>query len=152
MKAQIDRGSDVRFDATTNVHDVTGLLKRFLREMPEGVLTERLYPYFLASAKCEAPTSRLHFLRAVIRALPPANAMLTEFLLRMLLKVIARSDENKMHANNVATIFGPLLLRAAAEHRQIAHTGLVNLVTKMLVENVVALYESRGPVPFSAAG
>jgi hypothetical protein len=152
MKARIDRGQELRFEPTSNVHDATGVLKRFLRELPEGVLTERLYLYFLTAARCEQSASRVHFLRAVLRAMPRAHAMLTEFILRHLARVVAHQvcwnrarvlvsereqETNKMHANNVATVFGPLLLRGSTEQRQLAHTGIVNETTKELVRACV---------------
>lgn len=41
MKAQIDSGEMVTFERSTNIHDVCGLLKQYLRELPEVVVVFR---------------------------------------------------------------------------------------------------------------
>jgi hypothetical protein len=107
--------------------------------------------YFVVAGECKSETSRLHFIRSALMALPPANAMLAEFLLRHLSRVVGRAEQNKMHAQNVATIFGPVLLKATAQHSNIAHTGMVNVVTRELLTHVAALFDA-GPLPFCAAG
>ena len=67
----VDCGGELWFAAGTPIHDVCGLLKLYLRELPDAVLTKRLYPYFLAAGTCEqSESSRNYFLRAAVTALP----------------------------------------------------------------------------------
>ena len=126
-------------------------LKLYLRRLPDGILTTRLYPYFLSAAAASGD-ARSHFLRALVSSLPPPNAMLCEFLLRHLVKVVAHSDENKMHVQNVSTIFGPLLLRSADSHAMLSDASDVYATTGALVDGVGELFDSRRRIPFCGAG
>lgn len=47
MKEQINSSRTLSFDSSTNAHDIAGLIKEFLRELPEPLLTRDLYLPFL---------------------------------------------------------------------------------------------------------
>ena len=49
LQRRIDAGGEVRFDPqTANIHDACGLLKLYLRQLPEGVLSAKLYRTFFS--------------------------------------------------------------------------------------------------------
>ena len=67
--------------------------------------------------------------------------MLLQYLLDFFSRVIQHSDKNKMHINNLVTIFGPSLLRTSAE-------GLESLVLDgaAVYEVLKALILHRGRI------
>jgi hypothetical protein len=50
LKARIDAGEDVDFSAFPDHHLLAGLLKTYLRELPEPLFTYDLYPQLIAAA------------------------------------------------------------------------------------------------------
>ncbi|KAF2988120.1 hypothetical protein EK904_007077 [Melospiza melodia maxima] len=85
-------------------NDVSGLLKRFIRELPAPLLTAEYLPAFAAvQSEC----------------LPGLPAPLWAALLEFLSKVVAREKNNKMNLWNVSTVMAPNLFM---------HKGLPNKI------------------------
>lgn len=53
MREELDQGWELHLDEQHSVHDVAALLKEFLRDMPDPLLTRELYTTFVNTA-CEA--------------------------------------------------------------------------------------------------
>lgn len=51
----MDQGWELRLDEEHSVHDVAALLKEFLRDMPDPLLTRELYTAFI-NTMCEDKT------------------------------------------------------------------------------------------------
>lgn len=47
LRDEFDRGVDVQLDEEHSIHDVAALLKEFLRDMPDPLLTKELYTAFI---------------------------------------------------------------------------------------------------------
>lgn len=92
------------------MHSVTGVLKLYLREMPEALFTDALYPAYLEAFQIGEMT-RGPALRRVHDNLPGVNKAVIEFLLAHLRRVNKHEGQNKMSLHNLATVFGPTLLR-----------------------------------------
>ncbi|PBC31520.1 Active breakpoint cluster region-related protein [Apis cerana cerana] len=96
-----------------DVHSVTGVLKLYLREMPEALFTDALYPAFLEAFQT-GELSKGAALRRVYESLPAVNKAVIDFLLAHLIRVNKHEAQNKMSLHNLATVFGPTLLRPDA--------------------------------------
>ncbi|XP_019726819.1 rho GTPase-activating protein 36 isoform X2 [Hippocampus comes] len=121
LREDFDAGMDVQLDEEHSVHDVAALLKEFLREMPDPLLTRELYPAFL-HANLLGGEEQLQYLQHLLYLLPPCNCDTLLRLLTFLHTVhsfaqdsVGANDEeipgNKMTAANLAVIFGPNLLQ-----------------------------------------
>ncbi|XP_023319352.1 active breakpoint cluster region-related protein isoform X1 [Trichogramma pretiosum] len=99
-----------------DVHSVTGVLKLYLREMPEALFTDALYPAFLDAFQT-GELSRGNALRRVYDGLPQINKAVIDFLLSHLVRVNKNEAQNKMSLHNLATVFGPTLLRPGTSNR-----------------------------------
>ncbi|XP_023247282.1 active breakpoint cluster region-related protein [Copidosoma floridanum] len=93
-----------------DVHSVTGVLKLYLRDMPEALFTDALYPAFLDAFQ-SGELSRGCAFRRVYESLPQVNKAVIDFLLAHLIRVNKHEAQNKMSLHNLATVFGPTLLR-----------------------------------------
>ena len=98
------------------MHSVTGVLKLYLREMPEALFTDALYPAFLEAFQA-GEFSRKAALRRVYESLPLVNKAVIDFLLAHLIRVNKHETQNKMSLHNLATVFGPTLLRPGTSNR-----------------------------------
>ncbi|KAM4714369.1 rho GTPase-activating protein 36 isoform 2-T3 [Anableps anableps] len=121
LREDFDMGVDIQLDEEQSVHDVAALLKEFLRDMPDPLLPQELYPAFL-HANLLRGADQLQYLQHLLYLLPPCNCDTLLRLLSMLQTVqsyaqdtIGTNDEeipgNKMTAANLAVIFGPNLLQ-----------------------------------------
>ncbi|XP_003704072.1 rho GTPase activating protein at 1A isoform X2 [Megachile rotundata] len=99
-----------------DVHSVTGVLKLYLREMPEALFTDALYPSFLEAFQT-GELSKGAALRRVYESLPAVNKAVIDFLLTHLIRVNKHEAQNKMSLHNLATVFGPTLLRPGTNSR-----------------------------------
>lgn len=96
---------------------MTGVLKLYLREMPEALFTDALYPAFLDAFQT-GELSRGNALRRVYDSLPQVNKAVIDFILAHLMRVNKHEGQNKMSLHNLATVFGPTLLRPGTSSRQ----------------------------------
>nr|XP_014425914.1 rho GTPase-activating protein 40 isoform X1 [Pelodiscus sinensis] len=100
-------------------NDVSGLLKRFIRELPAPLLTAEYLPAFAAVQNILDLRQRLQALNLLILILPEPNRNTLKALLEFLSKVVAREKKNKMNLWNVSTVIAPNLFM---------HKGLANKI------------------------
>ncbi|KAM8976459.1 rho GTPase-activating protein 6 isoform 2-T2 [Pelodytes ibericus] len=162
LREEFDRGVDVVLEEEHSVHDVAALLKEFLRDMPDPLLTRELYTAFINTIMLDAD-EQLCTLQLLIYLLPPCNCDTLHRLLHFLSTVASHADDtfdkdgqeitgNKMTSLNLATIFGPNLLHkqkssdkeftVQSTARAEESTIIISVVQKM-IEN----YESLFMVP-----
>ncbi|XP_009195451.2 rho GTPase-activating protein 6 isoform X1 [Papio anubis] len=158
LREEFDRGIDVSLEEEHSVHDVAALLKEFLRDMPDPLLTRELYTAFINTLLLE-PEEQLGTLQLLIYLLPPCNCDTLHRLLQFLSIVARHADDiskdgqevtgNKMTSLNLATIFGPNLLHkqkssdkefsVQSSARAEESTAIIAVVQKM-IENYEALF------------
>ncbi|KAE8244396.1 hypothetical protein A4X13_0g6623 [Tilletia indica] len=90
-------------------HAVAGLLKTFLRELPESVLTRELHFEFLRVNDVPDRRDRVRELGRLVCMLPLANYSVLRTLCSHLIKIIQHADVNKMTMRNVGIVFSPTL-------------------------------------------
>lgn len=97
----------VKMDA--DVHAVTGLLKRFLREIPTPAIPAQMNADFSRALETEDLTSRCAKVRDLVLQLPKEHKDLLQVLCGFLLKIVANVDLNKMNVKNLSIVFSPTL-------------------------------------------
>uniref|UniRef100_A0AAV2LGY6 Neutral ceramidase n=1 Tax=Knipowitschia caucasica TaxID=637954 RepID=A0AAV2LGY6_KNICA len=89
------------------LHDITGILKDFLRELPSPLVTLSLCEE-VRRVMMSDPCVTLDPVQ-LLQCLPPVERATLSFLLDHLALVCSFSSFNKMSAQNVAVCFGPVL-------------------------------------------
>lgn len=131
LRRRIDRG-DAPDYAALPAHTVAGLLKLWLRALPDPLCTAARRADFQAAVPARAapsmravsddesessgadavdPQQCVARLRAIVQTLPALNQRCLHVLFEMLACVAAHADENRMDAANLSVVFTPLLLR-----------------------------------------
>ncbi|ESO83357.1 hypothetical protein LOTGIDRAFT_133635, partial [Lottia gigantea] len=117
-----------------DIHSISSLLKMYLRELPNPLLTYQLYDKFAEAVRDE--DNRLLRIHDVVQQLPPPHYRTTEYLMKHLAKVAAHGHDTGMHSKNLAIVWAPNLLRHAP-HFKITFHGkfflLVFEVEKILI-------------------
>nr|XP_027211306.1 rho GTPase-activating protein 29-like [Penaeus vannamei] len=98
---------------------IANVLKLYLRQLPEPLLTFRLYPDFIRIAK-EAPVTAgteagrtIEELRELVRRLPRHHLNCLTVLMHHLHRVSSFPHLNNMPSSNLGIVFGPTLLRTS---------------------------------------
>ncbi|XP_034565891.1 rho GTPase-activating protein 24 isoform X2 [Notolabrus celidotus] len=144
LQDAFDCGEKPSFDCNTDVHTVASLLKLYLRELPEPVIPFHKYDDFLACAKLLSKDDEMGIkeLRRLVECLPPVNYNLLKYICRFLDEVQSYSGVNKMSVQNLATVFGPNILRPKVEDPVAIMEGTV------LVQQLMAVLIGRHDVLF----
>ncbi|KAF7243941.1 GEM-interacting protein [Varanus komodoensis] len=107
-------------------HDITGILKHFLKELTSPVLPYKLYDEFMALSRSlqrtedrkgdgsETWADSIKTAKDLLSKLPATNYNTLRHLIAHLYRVAERYKENKMSPSNLGIIFGPTLIRPPA--------------------------------------
>ncbi|XP_032296937.1 unconventional myosin-IXb isoform X7 [Coturnix japonica] len=93
------------------IHTITGILKQWLRELPDPLMTSAQYSDFLRAVELPEKQEQLCAIYSVLEQLPQANHDTLERLIFHLVKVALIEDVNRMSPNALAIVFAPCLLR-----------------------------------------
>jgi hypothetical protein len=111
---KLDREEEVDF-SSTHVVQVAALLKRYLRELPDPLMTHKLYRLWLAAAKIQDEQKMRHCLHLTCCLLPKPNRDCLEILFCFLKWVgsfhqVDDESGSKMDIKNLATVIAPNVL------------------------------------------
>lgn len=111
LKTKMSDSKDEIDYESYNVHVLANVLKSFLREMPEPLLTFDRYDDFLRASELSDTTDRVSTMMSLIKKLPAAHHALLERLIFHLALVAQREQFNRMSASSLAIVFAPCVLR-----------------------------------------
>ncbi|XP_042364222.1 rho GTPase-activating protein 22 [Plectropomus leopardus] len=147
LQEAFDCGDKPLFDSNTDVHTVASLLKLYLRELPEPVIPFSKYEDFLTCAQLLAKDEEegVQELGKQVNTLPLPNYNLLTYICKFLDEVQSHSSENKMSVQNLATVFGPNILRPKMEDPVtiMEGTSLVQHLMTILIREHNRLYSGR---------
>ncbi|XP_020484909.2 active breakpoint cluster region-related protein [Labrus bergylta] len=94
-----------------DVNAVSGVLKLYFRELPEPLIPTELFQSLAAALDIQDINSRLVSMLSLLQSCPDPNRHTFLYLLHHLQRVSDKQNVNKMSCMNLATVFGPSLLR-----------------------------------------
>ncbi len=105
-----------RLARVEDIHTIAGLLKLYLRLLPQPLITFSVYRNMLQQVRqCRTDYDRVKAIRKLLEEqLPIAHCHTLRLLLSHLWTVSEHSAANRMPADNLARIFAPTLLCAAS--------------------------------------
>lgn len=96
---------------SAEVNAVSGVLKLYFRELPKPLIPTELFESLTRSLDIQDQNSRLVSMLSLLQSCPDVNRHTFLYLLHHLQRVSERQHINKMSLQNLATVFGPSLLR-----------------------------------------
>ncbi|NWR63172.1 GMIP protein, partial [Bucorvus abyssinicus] len=149
-------------------HDITGVLKHFLKELSTPVLLSQLYDDLIALAKelqkpgeekpdgTGFPSDPVQSMKDLLSKLPGSNYNTLRHLVAHLYRVAERYEENKMSPNNLGIVFGPTLIRPGAgsdiSMSCLVDSGYQAQMVEFLIQNYERLFGMDDLPPASAPG
>uniref|UniRef100_A0A8D0HLZ0 Rac GTPase-activating protein 1 n=1 Tax=Sphenodon punctatus TaxID=8508 RepID=A0A8D0HLZ0_SPHPU len=110
LKEKFLRGKTVPLlSKVDDIHAICGLLKDFLRNLKEPLLTFRLNKTFMETTEILDEDNSVAAMYQVVGELPPANRDTLAFLMIHLQRV-AQSLDTRMGTTNLAKVFGPTIV------------------------------------------
>lgn len=153
----LDQGKPVNFDDYGDVHLPAVVLKTFLRELPQPLLTFAAYEQVLGITSVES-SLRVARCRQILQGLPEHNRAVLRYLMGFLHEVSRESIHNRMSSSNLACVFGLNLLWPSQGVASLSALVPLNLFTELLIEyyeRVFSPQETPGeqaPGPAEASG
>uniref|UniRef100_A0A452TYH8 ArfGAP with RhoGAP domain, ankyrin repeat and PH domain 1 n=1 Tax=Ursus maritimus TaxID=29073 RepID=A0A452TYH8_URSMA len=95
-----------------HVDDVSSALKRFLRDLPDGLFTRAQRLAWLDTSEIEDEEEKVSRYRELLARLPPVNRATVKALISHLYCVQCFSDTNQMNTHNLAIVFWPTFYKA----------------------------------------
>uniref|UniRef100_A0A3Q3G3Y6 ABR activator of RhoGEF and GTPase n=1 Tax=Labrus bergylta TaxID=56723 RepID=A0A3Q3G3Y6_9LABR len=136
-----------------DINAIAGTLKLYFRELPEPLLTDRLYPAFMEGIALSDPAAKENCMMHLLRSLPDPNLMTFLTLLEHLKRVAEKEPINKMSLHNLATVFGPTLLRPSESEttkgQQITSASDIWSHDVMAQVQVLLYYLQHPPISFA---
>ncbi|NXK26591.1 RHG29 protein, partial [Arenaria interpres] len=161
-----ENGKDLVELSELYAHDISNVLKLYLRQLPEPLILFRLYNEFIGLAKESqnvneeldgkqaSPKSKkrqsicielnriIIKIKDLLKQLPVPNYNTLQYLTGHLHRVTEHSDENKMSASNLGIIFGPTLIRPRQTDATVSLSSLVDYPYQArVVELLITYYE-----------
>ncbi|XP_040911085.1 rho GTPase-activating protein 29-like isoform X2 [Toxotes jaculatrix] len=162
-----ENGKDLVELSELSPHDISNVLKLYLRQLPEPLILYRYYNDFIGLSKecqrviveeADKPQStqterkggpsvqlnRVIFkIRDLLRQLPTANYKTLRYLIAHLNRVTEQAEENKMTASNLGIIFGPTLVKPRQIDAEVSLSSLVDYPYQaLMVELLVRHYQT----------
>ncbi|XP_023099446.1 active breakpoint cluster region-related protein isoform X3 [Herpailurus yagouaroundi] len=134
-----------------DINAIAGTLKLYFRELPEPLLTDRLYPAFMEGIALSDPAAKENCMMHLLRTLPDPNLITFLFLLEHLKRVAEKEPINKMSLHNLATVFGPTLLRPSEVESKAHLTSAADIWSHDVMAQVQVLlyYLQHPPISFA---
>uniref|UniRef100_A0A2K5PBR7 Rho GTPase activating protein 1 n=1 Tax=Cebus imitator TaxID=2715852 RepID=A0A2K5PBR7_CEBIM len=148
VQQKYNMGLPVDFNQYNELHLPAVILKTFLRELPEPLLTFDLYPHVVCCGLAGLDideSQRVAVTLQVLQTLPEENYRVLRFLTAFLVQISAHSDQNKMTNTNLAVVFGPNLLWAKDAAITLKAINPINTFTKFLLDHQGELFPSPDP-------
>lgn len=155
LKDRFDCAEKIVFDISEHdVHSVASLLKMYFRELPESIIPSSYYQLLMNVAMnfqdSKDATKKKEAVADATKAManiPDDNYNIVRYLCQFLFKVGEKSDINKMNILNLATVFGPNIIRNVMEadspELMMATADLTQQLAFMLINNYDEIFTEK---------
>jgi len=146
MKSFFDKGKYVNLDEYSDLYTIAALLKLYLRELPDPLLTINMYSTFLDLGRTvvDGNPAPIAALKEHIKSLPLANKTILKILMALLAKVASLESSNKMSPSNLAIVIAPNIMWTN-KHKStidvVNDTPAINQLTLMLISHGATLFD-----------
>ncbi|GMM47880.1 GTPase-activating protein [Pichia kluyveri] len=125
-----------------DINAMAGLLKRYLKKIPDSIIPQDFYDSFVGIYKVDDEKERLLQLNEIISSLPRANKVTLYALTKHLALISDNEKWNKMNSSSLATVFAPTLIRHNSLHPQqeIQDNKAKTAITELLFKNYSSIF------------
>ncbi|XP_062868734.1 rho GTPase-activating protein 45 isoform X2 [Trichomycterus rosablanca] len=174
-----ENGKELVELSQSSPHDISNVLKLYLRQLPEPIMLFRLYNSLMGLAKeslaivgpegAEAGKGPdlvdlgpetdpelmkpVHRLKELLTELPKSNMTTLRYIARHLRRIAELEEENKMSPSNLGIVFGPSLMRPRPSGATVSLSSLVDYPYQArIVETLIVFYPTIFPSDSNRSG
>uniref|UniRef100_A0A672T030 Rho GTPase activating protein 45 n=1 Tax=Sinocyclocheilus grahami TaxID=75366 RepID=A0A672T030_SINGR len=168
-----ENGKELVELSQSSPHDISNVLKLYLRQLPEPIMPFRLYNSLMGLAKESlavvgpegAETGKgpdlvdlgpetdpellalVDRLKNLLKELPKPNTATLRYIARHLRRIAELEDDNKMSPSNLGIVFGPSLMRPRPSGATVSLSSLVDYPYQArIVETLIVFYPGVMPI------
>uniref|UniRef100_A0AAY4DEE8 Myosin IXB n=1 Tax=Denticeps clupeoides TaxID=299321 RepID=A0AAY4DEE8_9TELE len=128
------------------IHTVTGLVKQWLRELPDPLMTFTHYSDFLRATELPEKLDQIPAIYKVLELLPPSHFNTLERLIFHLVRVSKEEVNNRMNPNSLAIVFAPCILRcpdSADPLMSMKDVAKTTMCVEMIINEQIRKYNDK---------
>ncbi|XP_062413104.1 si:zfos-588f8.1 isoform X3 [Sardina pilchardus] len=129
-----------------STHIVTGLIKQWLRELPDPLMTFTYYSDFLRAVELPEKQEQLQAIYRGLDQLPTSHFNTLERLIFHLVRVSKEEVHNRMTPNSLAIVFAPCILRcpdSADPLMSMKDVAKTTMCVEMLIHEQIRRYNEK---------
>ncbi|XP_016139951.1 protein FAM13A isoform X4 [Sinocyclocheilus grahami] len=141
LRQRFDGGEEVDLHQDADACAVASLLKRFLRDLPEGLIHPSIHSPLIQLYQESSEDDFCKDVRELLLQLPDIHYSLLHYLCHFLSQVEQEHTHNRMTATNLATVFGPNVFHVSSGFDGIREQNICNNIMAKLIQNYSAIFE-----------
>uniref|UniRef100_A0A1A8ME60 Family with sequence similarity 13, member A n=1 Tax=Nothobranchius pienaari TaxID=704102 RepID=A0A1A8ME60_9TELE len=143
LKLWLESGDDVNLLSESDLCTVASLLKRYLRELPGGLVDSTVQQELIRYFQESGDAGSCLVLRDLLQQLPDVHHSLLCYLCHFLTLVEKNHEDNRMTAHNLATVFGPSVFHVAPGLDAIKDQNICNKIMAKLIQSYSSIFETE---------
>ncbi|XP_041641209.1 protein FAM13A isoform X2 [Cheilinus undulatus] len=142
LKQRLESGEEVDLFSESDSCTVASLLKRYLRDLPEGLVDSTVQQALIHHYQECGDDVSCSDMRDMLQQLPDVHIRLLQYLCHFLTHVECNHKENRMTALNLATVFGPSVFHVAPGFEALKDQNICNKIMVKLIQNYSNIFEA----------
>ncbi|XP_015227119.1 PREDICTED: protein FAM13A isoform X2 [Cyprinodon variegatus] len=143
LRLRLENGDDVDLLSESDLCTVSSLLKRYFRDLPEGLVNSTVQQKLIQHYEDSAGDVSWWFIRDQLQLLPDIHHSLLRYLCNFLTLVERNHEENRMTAHNLATVFGPNVFQVAPSLEAVKDQNICNKIMVQLIQNYSRIFDAE---------
>ncbi|XP_043969343.1 protein FAM13A isoform X7 [Gambusia affinis] len=146
LKLRLESGGDeVELLSESDLCTVSSLLKRYLRDLPDGLVGSTVQQKLIQHYQDTGGDVSWLVIRNFLQQLPDVHHNLLRYLCNFLTLVDKNHEENRMTAQNLATVFGPSVFQVAPSPEAVKDQNICNKIMVQFIQNYSCIFEDESP-------
>ncbi|XP_054875814.1 protein FAM13A isoform X4 [Poeciliopsis prolifica] len=138
-------GGEAELLSESDLCTVSSLLKRYLRDLPEGLVSSTVQQKLIQHYQDSGGDVSWLVIRDSLQQLPDVHLSLLRYLCNFLTLVEKNHEENRMTAQNLATVFGPSVFQVAPSPEAVKDQNICNHIMVQFIQNYSCIFEAESP-------
>ncbi|XP_034544588.1 protein FAM13A isoform X2 [Notolabrus celidotus] len=141
LKQRLESGEEVDLLSESDSCTVASLLKRYLRDLPEGLVDSSVQQALIHQYQECGDDVSYSDMRDMLQQLPDVHLSLLRYLCHFLTLVECNHKENRMTTLNLATVFGPSVFHVAPGFEALKDQNICNKIMVKLIQNYNSIFD-----------
>ncbi|XP_077426982.1 protein FAM13A isoform X2 [Vanacampus margaritifer] len=142
LRQRLESDEDADIGSDTDTCTVASLLKRYLRDLPQGLVEPGVQKALVQHYQEFGDEGSCSTLREQLKKLPGIQLSLLRYLCHFLTLVDSNHQHNRMNAQNLAVVFGPSVFHVAPGFEALNEQNVCNKVLVQLIQNYSSIFEA----------